>query len=119
VAVSGGSPFADPRLQGYLTGLALQPNGYEQGDLAAQEAHLDHLRVMITLGLAGNLRDYTVTDSHGNPVSGGDYGRVAYAASPEETVNYVSAHDNETLFDTIMLKVSPGNELENDANRHD
>ena len=104
-ACNGGSPFADPRLQGYLTGLALQPNGFEQGDLEEQAKHLDHLRVMISLGLAGNLRDYAVTDSCGNKVLGGDYGRVAYAASPEETVNYVSAHDNETLFDTIMLKV--------------
>lgn len=34
-----------------------------------------------------------------------NFGGVRYAASPEETVNYVSAHDNETLFDTIMLKV--------------
>lgn len=104
-ACNGGSPFADPRLQGYLTGLALQPNGYEQGDAAEQAKHLDHLRVMISLGMAGNLRDFPVTDSCGNKVLGGDYCGVAYAASPQETVNYVSAHDNETLFDTIMLKV--------------
>ncbi|KAH6804056.1 limit dextrinase [Perilla frutescens var. frutescens] len=29
---------------------------------------------------------------------------VAYASSPIETVNYVSAHDNETLFDIVSLK---------------
>ena len=30
-----------------------------------------------------------------------------YAAEPRETVNYVSAHDNETLFDGIMLRSAP------------
>ncbi|GER28944.1 pullulanase [Striga asiatica] len=29
---------------------------------------------------------------------------VAYALGPVETVNYVSAHDNETLFDIVSLK---------------
>ncbi|OAY64858.1 Pullulanase 1, chloroplastic [Ananas comosus] len=29
---------------------------------------------------------------------------VGYALSPAETVNYVSAHDNETLFDIVSLK---------------
>jgi hypothetical protein len=28
--VNGGSPFADPRLQGFATGLSLDPNGFEQ-----------------------------------------------------------------------------------------
>eukprot|EP00959_Pyramimonas_sp_CCMP1952_P339361 7107493-Pyramimonas_sp.AAC.1 len=35
-----------------------------------------------------------------------------YAAEPSETVNYVSAHDNETLFDTYMLKSSPEADLQ-------
>lgn len=29
---------------------------------------------------------------------------VGYASSPRETINYVSAHDNETLFDIVSLK---------------
>ncbi|GMP68574.1 hypothetical protein CsSME_00028150 [Camellia sinensis var. sinensis] len=32
---------------------------------------------------------------------------VAYALSPIETINYVSAHDNETLFDIVSLKGIP------------
>ena len=32
---------------------------------------------------------------------------VGYAAQPRETVNYVSAHDNETLFDGITLRSAP------------
>ncbi|CAI7875020.1 unnamed protein product, partial [Closterium sp. NIES-54] len=31
---------------------------------------------------------------------------VAYAASPSESVTYVSAHDNETLFDIITIKAA-------------
>ena len=32
---------------------------------------------------------------------------MGYAAQPCETVNYVSAHDNETLFDGITLRSAP------------
>lgn len=35
-------------------------------------------------------------------------GGIAYAAEPCETVNYVSAHDNETLFDMCTLKMPRG-----------
>ena len=62
-AVRGGGPFdADPRLQGFGTGLATAPNAsqgngnrFDQGDRLLHDADL------IQLGLAGTLRDYTFT----------------------------------------------------------
>ena len=48
---------------------------------------------------------------HYDEVSGKDAAwegsNVGYASEPRETVNYVSAHDNETLFDGIMLRSAP------------
>jgi pullulanase/glycogen debranching enzyme len=61
------------------------------------------------VGLAGNLRDYTFVDRTGATVTGSDVdynGQPAgYAADPSETVTYVDAHDNETLFDVLQYKL--------------
>lgn len=107
----GGSPFADPRQQGFLTGLYLQPNDLDQGDEEAMKDALAATTDWICLGLAGNLKEFSFTNYLGEKVKGKEVlthdGRpVAYAKSPTETINYVSAHDNETLFDVIMLKTS-------------
>ena len=57
-----------------------------------------------------NLRDYVFVDRHGLEVKSSSAAwldsNVAYAGEPEETVNYVSAHDNETLFDCVMLRAA-------------
>jgi pullulanase len=62
----------------------------------------------IRVGLAGGLRDFTFVDSTGATVKGSQilYGGqpVGYTASPVESVNYCSVHDNQTLFDAIQLK---------------
>ena len=67
----------------------------------------------IRVGLAGNLADYPFVDRFGNTVRGQrqvDYnGQPAgYTADPQEIINYVEAHDNETLFDAIQLKAPVG-----------
>ncbi|XP_058080024.1 pullulanase 1, chloroplastic isoform X3 [Magnolia sinica] len=89
-AVLGGSPFGPPLQQGFVTGLSLQPNGHDHGDAAvmgnALAALKDHIQVK------------------GSEVLTHDRSPVAYALCPTETVNYVSAHDNETLFDIVSLK---------------
>lgn len=62
---------------------------------------------MLRISLAGNLKDYEVTNAAGEDVRGDKvfYGAypAAYAASPIETVNYAACHDNETLFDQARL----------------
>jgi pullulanase/glycogen debranching enzyme len=63
----------------------------------------------IKVGLAGNLRDYEFVDRTGATVTGAgvDYnGQPAgYAGDPSETITYVDAHDNETLFDVLQYKL--------------
>ncbi|KAJ0967236.1 hypothetical protein J5N97_024153 [Dioscorea zingiberensis] len=108
-AVLGGSPFGHPLQQGFVTGLSLQPNGHDHGDKPITERMLSSSAEHIQVGLAANLRDFVLTSHSGEPMKGCEIVThsgvpVAYALSPTETVNYVSAHDNETLFDIVSLK---------------
>lgn len=67
------------------------------------------------LGLAGNLADFRFRSSTGEEVVGSevDYnGQPAgYAADPSETVTYVDAHDNETLYDSLAFKLPSGTSM--------
>lgn len=105
-AARGGSPFSDRREQGFTTGLYTLPGEFNRGgdgDLNKLLDATDRIRV----GLAGNLAGYRYTNRRGETVTG-SAGGTGYAAQPRECVNYVEAHDNETLWDKIML-AAPAN----------
>ncbi|NOV96371.1 pullulanase-type alpha-1,6-glucosidase [Isoptericola halotolerans] len=119
-AVHGGSPVdgASTFTQGFGTGLFTDPNGREArtgepGTVndggADEEADLAHQTDLVRLGLAGNLREFSFVASDGEPTRGEDLdyrgSPAGYADSPEEVVTYVDAHDNETLFDLLALKL--------------
>ncbi len=110
-AVRGGGPFdEDPRqLQGFASGLFTDPNESTTETPEQQRARLLLNHDQIKVGLAGNLRDYRFVDRTGATVTGSqvDYnGQPAgYAAEPDETITYVDAHDNETLFDILQYKL--------------
>ena len=106
----GGSPFGDPRLQGLLTGLWTAPAAdVPQGTLTEQRQALARATERVLAGVAGNLADYRFTGASGEVIAGRDAGgvgsRCGYASAPQETINYCSAHDNETLFDLVALKM--------------
>jgi pullulanase len=104
----GGGPFSGLQEQGFLTGLWYDPNATDQGSTDQQRARLLQEMDWIRVGLAGTLADYSFVDRFGNTVAARtiDYnGQAAgYTADPQETINYVEAHDNDTLFDAIQLK---------------
>ena len=110
-AVHGGSPFdTDKRTsQGFGNGLATMPNGHAEVGEAEQLTDLRHRTDLIRLGMAGNLADYELLGSTGEVVRGDqlDYNGApaGYATAPEETVNYVDAHDNEALYDMNVWKL--------------
>ncbi|MBX9243928.1 pullulanase-type alpha-1,6-glucosidase [Actinotalea ferrariae] len=110
-AVRGGGPFDEnPGIQGFGSGAFTDPNGDPvNGTEAEQLARLQHQADLVRLGLAGNLEDYAFLTSDGTVRTGAelDYnGQPAgYATSPEEVITYVDAHDNETLFDSLTLKL--------------
>ncbi|WP_443043753.1 pullulanase-type alpha-1,6-glucosidase [Streptomyces sp. GS7] len=113
-AIRGGSPFdADPRVQGFASGLYTDPNSSPaNGDPAAQRSRLLHYQDLIKVGLTGNLADYAFTDTAGRRVKGSqvDYNGApaGYAAAPGDALAYADAHDNETLYDALAYKLPPG-----------
>ncbi|GAU69463.1 glucosidase [Streptomyces sp. NBRC 110611] len=110
-AVRGGGPFdADPRIQGFATGLFTDPNSSPgNGDSATQRARILHYQDLIKVGLTGNLADYTFTDTTGRRVKGSDIdyngAPAGYAAAPGDALAYADAHDNETLYDALAYKL--------------
>ncbi|BDZ41058.1 alpha-1,6-glucosidase [Paraoerskovia sediminicola] len=119
-AVHGGSPVdgGSTFTQGFGTGLATDPNGRpaQAGDDSTvndgsedELADLAHQTDLVRLGLAGNLAGYTFATSSGTEQRGDeiDYrgSPAGYAEQPDEIVTYVDAHDNETLFDLLALKL--------------
>ncbi|HRC55874.1 MAG TPA: pullulanase-type alpha-1,6-glucosidase, partial [Kofleriaceae bacterium] len=109
-SVRGGGPFDGGsslvQNQGYVNGLHYDDNGSGAGKsrddlLAAAD--------MIRAGLAGSIRDYELTtrwdatirleqlDYNGQP--------AGYVVDPQEVVNYVENHDNQTLFDINVYKL--------------
>ena len=117
-AVHGGSPVdgASTFQQGYGTGLGTDPNGDPiNGGVDQALADLDHQTDLVKLGLAGNLRDFTFVSADGTVKRGDeiDYrgSPAGYADQPDEVINYVDAHDNETLFDLLAFKLPVGTSM--------
>ena len=108
---SGGGPFdADPRSR--ASPPVCTPTRTERpstGRRSEQRTRLLLEHDQIKVGLAGNLRDYEFVDRTGATVTGADVdynGQPAgYAGDPSETITYVDAHDNETLFDVLQYKL--------------
>jgi len=111
-ATLGGSPFTDPRLQGFATGLLMrkQSAGADQGTGREQEARLRKAQDTIRISLAGSLKDFSFTNCKGETLRGDQHFNegLAYTKQPVEAINYVSAHDNETLYDNTVWKMLPG-----------
>ena len=108
-AARGGNPFGGHREQGFVTGLAVDPNDSDQGTPEQQEARARDLADLVRIGLAGNLADFSFEAADGTIKAGRelDYGGspAGYTEVPVDNVIYVSKHDNETLFDAIQYKV--------------
>lgn len=111
-AVRGGSPFDGGdtirRNQGFANGLFVLPNELNSGS-PQEQADLLHALDLIRVGIAGGLRDYRFESADGSLRSGAevDYnGQPAgYTLDPQETINYVSKHDNQTLWDNNQYKL--------------
>ncbi|MBN1963607.1 MAG: pullulanase-type alpha-1,6-glucosidase, partial [Anaerolineae bacterium] len=111
-AARGGSPFGDWQFQGFVNGLYTDHNGITGGTDEERLARLLHYADQIRVGLAGNLRDFTFENATGDSVTGAeiDYNGspTGYTLDPQEHIIYVSAHDNETLFDKIQYAAPAG-----------
>ncbi|MCQ8186649.1 pullulanase-type alpha-1,6-glucosidase [Parvularcula maris] len=112
-AVRGGRPFdtgiQHVQNQGLANGLYTDPNEERPADDGAREEWLAYAD-LARLGLAGQLSGYRFEGASGEEVTGADvlyFGTpgAGYASDPQEAINYVAAHDNETLFDIYAYKL--------------
>ena len=112
-AVRGGGPFDSGidlvKNQGFGNGLYTLPNEEVTSDPDAQRATLLHDADLIRVGLAGNLADYSFVNGDGEEVTGRevDYNGspTGYTQDPQENIVYISAHDNQTLWDNNQYKL--------------
>jgi pullulanase-type alpha-1,6-glucosidase len=115
-AVRGGGAFSGLQEQGFITGLFFAPNSTWQGHHDQQRGKLLAYTDQIRIGLAGTLRDYEIDTHYGARLRGQDVhynGQpTGYAIDPHEVINYIEAHDNETLWDAIQLKAANYTSLE-------
>jgi pullulanase-type alpha-1,6-glucosidase len=109
-AVRGGGPFDEKEAlrqnQGLGNGAGVLPN--EKSGQTADDVR--HLADLTRVGMAGNLTDFLLIDKDGNVKKGSeiDYNGAigGYASDPTEVINYVSKHDNQTLWDMISYKAA-------------
>jgi pullulanase len=112
-AIRGGGPF-DGGLslvanQGFINGLWYDDNGESTLTPAQRLQQLLNAGDLVKLALAGTIKDYQLVDNHGDVVTGAQLkynGQPAgYALDPPDVINYISAHDNQTLFDNNQYKI--------------
>jgi pullulanase-type alpha-1,6-glucosidase len=108
--VRGGGPFDGGNSlvqnQGFVNGLFYDDNGS-----GANKTRADLMTAadFVKVGLAGSIRSYSLTTSTNatKTLEALDYnGQPAgYVTDPQEVVNYVENHDNQTLFDINAYKL--------------
>lgn len=130
-AIRGGGPFDCGYLltnQGLVNGLFVNNNSfggllepakdgaqctaltdYQPAPAENTKALALELSDRVRIGLAGSLATYSFTNSSDQLVTGLDisYGGspAGYTSQPYETINYISKHDNQTLWDINQLKL--------------
>ena len=108
-AIRGGGPFDGQQAlvanQGFINGLWYDNNGSS----AAPLQQLLDTGDLVKLALAGTIKDYQLVDNHGALVTGSqlnyDGQPAGYTSDPPDVINYISAHDNQTLFDNNQYKI--------------
>ncbi len=58
---------------------------------------------ILRIGMAGTLKDYVLKDRNGVASTGSSFSPSAYADDPADVINYVSKHDDETLWDKLQF----------------
>ncbi|WP_448563337.1 pullulanase-type alpha-1,6-glucosidase [Thalassotalea ganghwensis] len=93
--------------QGIANGLATFPNELSDNNDKARYLELADL---LRIGLTGNLANYPLLTAQGEVKQGKalSYGGQpsGYALDPADTINYVSKHDNQTLWDNNQYRIA-------------
>lgn len=116
--VRGSGPFdhgVNVKKQGFASGRCSDTVRVDEKDEGCDDTALN-FQDIIRVSMAGNLRDYMLETYTGEVKSGKEisyWGAIAgYGDKPIDTINYVSKHDNQTLFDMIMYKAKKERTME-------
>ncbi len=94
--------------QGFINGLHYDRNDFGNGTLQ----QLLDAGDLVKLALSGTAKEFQFLDNRGTLVSGSQLyyngQRAGYSEDPGEVINYISAHDNQTLFDNNQYKLPVG-----------
>jgi pullulanase len=112
-AIRGGGPFDGGSSlvanQGFINGLWYDDNGASTLTSAQRLQELLDAGDLVKLALAATIKDYHLVDNHGQFVTGAQLnynGQPAgYTLDPPDVINYISSHDNQTLFDNNQYKI--------------
>lgn len=115
--IRGGNFTDRGRFQGFTNGQFLFPNEDAGTDAAAQKAALLEAADRIRVGLAGNLSTYIYENRFGEIVNGGNEW-IGYTLQPQETINYIDKHDNETFWDNTQTKLPHGFSMDDRVKVH-
>ena len=116
-AIRGGNFTDRGRNQGFTNGLYLFPNEEAGTDRDAQKAALLDAADRIRVGLVGNLATYMYENRFGEVVPGSNEW-IGYTRQPQETINYIDKHDNETLWDNTQTKLPLGTSMDDRVKVH-
>lgn len=72
---------------------------------------IDHIR----LGMAGTLQNFELVDQNGTKKAGKYFGQSSYALDPADIINYISKHDNESLWDILQYTSNLSADVDNDT----
>jgi len=89
--------FNDRLRDGVRSAQLFSNNSSEDGPFIQQD--------IIKLGMAGTLADYVLKNFKGVAAKGSAYSPAMYAKSPADVINYVSKHDDETLWDKLQFNL--------------
>lgn len=102
--VRGGNFTDTGRHQGFANGQFLFPNQEATDNRDEQLESLLFDADRIRVGMAGNLSSYEYINRTGEQVDGSE-DHIGFADMPQESVNYIDKHDNETLWDNTQTKL--------------
>jgi pullulanase len=63
---------------------------------------------IMRLGLTGTIADYQLKDKNNIVKLASTFSKPSYAQDPADIINYVSKHDNETLWDQLQYGIEAG-----------
>jgi len=116
-AIRGGNFTDRGRFQGFANGQYLFPNEDNADDKDVQLNHLLDQADRIRVGMAGNLSTYEYINKSGDRVNG-KHDWIGFALNPQESVNYIDKHDNETLWDNTQTKLPKDMSIDNRVRVH-